>query len=269
MLTSVIAGTTMKLAKLNTNTVMKRWPSPDDMTVFSVMVVALDPVRKNFLVRRLTTTERKTVKSHREDRRQGTIGLPEKATPPVTVRWIQETENRGENRGIGELPLIWTPAVASCFDSSSVLTETEMMMKTKKKGGRDGDDDEEEEERRSDPLLIPVVPPSSVRISREDEEERRFTRSGRESKFPSSFDDFFVEGKHNSFDDFFFEGKQRYGIEHNTLESQTFDETAFNPNWIKAMNDELEAFYRNHTWYITNLLVVKGSLRLNINQMEK
>ncbi|MFS7993962.1 hypothetical protein Hanom_Chr12g01100311 [Helianthus anomalus] len=41
MVTSVMAGTTMKLAKLNTNTVMKRCPSPDVAMVFSAMMLVV------------------------------------------------------------------------------------------------------------------------------------------------------------------------------------------------------------------------------------
>nr|GEY17108.1 ribonuclease H-like domain-containing protein [Tanacetum cinerariifolium] len=38
-----------------------------------------------------------------------------------------------------------------------------------------------------------------------------------------------------------------------TLEPSSFEEASKDPNWISAMNDEMNAFYENDTWYLVDL----------------
>lgn len=38
-----------------------------------------------------------------------------------------------------------------------------------------------------------------------------------------------------------------------TIEPRTFLEAYSDPNWAKAMNEEMEALYRNRTWVVTDL----------------
>lgn len=77
------------------------------------------------------------------------------------------------------------------------------------------------------------------------------------------------------FIDYIIEGKYKYGILRSvnysylnnenrcfvsnlnktvkTVEPKTYEEASLDPNWIRAMNDEIKALYRNHTWDITVL----------------
>lgn len=74
------------------------------------------------------------------------------------------------------------------------------------------------------------------------------------------------------FVDYVVEGKYKYVIErivnysclnakircfvsnfNKIVESKDYNEASANPNWIKAMNEEMEAHHRNHTWDITSL----------------
>ncbi|KAI3781572.1 hypothetical protein L2E82_11589 [Cichorium intybus] len=87
-----------------------------------------------------------------------------------------------------------------------------------------------------------------------------FRRSSRSSRIPSKYDDFHLEGKY------------RYGIERSvgyahldynsacfaatlnkSFEPSCFDEAVKDPNWVRAMNEEMEALNRNGTWVITDL----------------
>ncbi|KAI3753423.1 hypothetical protein L2E82_25475 [Cichorium intybus] len=87
-----------------------------------------------------------------------------------------------------------------------------------------------------------------------------FRRSSRNSRIPSKYDDFLVEGKY------------RFGIEksvgyahldstsacfaatlNKSFEPNCFDEAVKDPNWVRAMNDEMEALNRNGTWVVTDL----------------
>lgn len=86
------------------------------------------------------------------------------------------------------------------------------------------------------------------------------SRSRRQLQFPRKFNDYIIEGKH------------KYGIEktvrysklndetkcfisnlNKTIEPQSYNEATSDPNWVKAMNEEMEALYRNHAWEITEL----------------
>nr|KAJ0191767.1 hypothetical protein LSAT_V11C800422600 [Lactuca sativa] len=86
------------------------------------------------------------------------------------------------------------------------------------------------------------------------------SRTRRESYMPVKFADYVVEGKY------------KYGIErsincsyldHETkcfisnlnksIEPKDYKEALSDPNWVRAMNEEMKALHRNHTWEITNL----------------
>nr|GFC54656.1 putative reverse transcriptase, RNA-dependent DNA polymerase, Gag-polypeptide of LTR copia-type [Tanacetum cinerariifolium] len=85
-------------------------------------------------------------------------------------------------------------------------------------------------------------------------------RSSRQTKLPSSLNDFIVEGK------------VKYDVErvvnfvnlnhdnycfvsalNKSIESTCYEEAILDSNWIDAMNAEIEALNENHTWEITNL----------------
>ena len=112
--------------------------------------------------------------------------------------------------------------------------------------------DQPEENSQEQSLSPPSSPPLVQLVSSH--------RSRRESKIPLKFNDYIIEGKY------------KYGIEktvnysnlnnatkcfisnlNKTIEPQSYSEAANDPNWIKAMNEEMEALYRNNTWEITTL----------------
>ncbi|GJX16835.1 ribonuclease H-like domain-containing protein [Tanacetum coccineum] len=85
-------------------------------------------------------------------------------------------------------------------------------------------------------------------------------RSSRQTKLPSSLNDFIVEGK------------VKYGVErvvnyanlnhdnycfvsalNKSVEPTCYEEAILDSNWIDAMNSEIEALNENHTWIITDL----------------
>ncbi|GJV31700.1 putative RNA-directed DNA polymerase [Tanacetum coccineum] len=85
-------------------------------------------------------------------------------------------------------------------------------------------------------------------------------RSSRPSKVPQNLNDFVIEGK------------VKYGVErvvnysnlskdnfcfasnlNKSIEPKTYQEAILDDNWINAMNNEMEALNKNHTWIITNL----------------
>nr|KAJ0213000.1 hypothetical protein LSAT_V11C400157850 [Lactuca sativa] len=96
--------------------------------------------------------------------------------------------------------------------------------------------------------------------SLEGDQSIRTTRSGRTVHLPAKFSDYIVEGKHK----FGIEKTVNYSLLDNenlcfvsnlnkTVEPKTYSEAALDTNWIKTMNDEMEALYRNNTWEITDL----------------
>nr|GEY19350.1 hypothetical protein [Tanacetum cinerariifolium] len=87
-----------------------------------------------------------------------------------------------------------------------------------------------------------------------------FRRSSRQTKLPSSLNDFIVEEK------------VKYGVErvvnyanlnhknfcfisglNKNVEPTCYEEAVLDSNWIDAMNAEIEALNENHTWVITDL----------------
>ncbi|KAI3500537.1 hypothetical protein L1887_36359 [Cichorium endivia] len=87
-----------------------------------------------------------------------------------------------------------------------------------------------------------------------------FRRSSRNSRIPSKYDDFLVEGKYK------FGIERSVGYSHldsnsacfvatlnKSFEPSTFDEAVKDPHWVRAMNDEMEALNRNGTWIVTDL----------------
>ncbi|XP_071739055.1 uncharacterized protein [Rutidosis leptorrhynchoides] len=74
------------------------------------------------------------------------------------------------------------------------------------------------------------------------------------------------------FDDYVVEGKVKYGLErvvnlsklshdnyvfasvlNKSIEPKNYQQVVTDPNWVTAMNDEMEALYRNNTWILTDL----------------
>lgn len=89
-------------------------------------------------------------------------------------------------------------------------------------------------------------------------------------------------------DDFIIQGKYRYGIERSVnysfltprnfcfiIEPKSYHESPLDPNWVKAMNEKMEALYQNQTWEIVNLppnrkpIECKWVLKLNTSLMVK
>ncbi|XP_071713293.1 uncharacterized protein [Rutidosis leptorrhynchoides] len=85
-------------------------------------------------------------------------------------------------------------------------------------------------------------------------------KSSRVSVMPRKFDDFIVEGK------------VKYGVEkvvnysnlchenlcfvsslNKSIEPKHYHRAVNDPNWVAAINDEMEALYRNNTWILTEL----------------
>nr|GEZ62428.1 integrase, catalytic core [Tanacetum cinerariifolium] len=68
-------------------------------------------------------------------------------------------------------------------------------------------------------------------------------RSERTSNFPSKYNEFIVDSK------------VKYG-----LENFNFYEASKDPRWIEAMNNEMDALYRNDTWEITDLPIGRKAI---------
>lgn len=86
------------------------------------------------------------------------------------------------------------------------------------------------------------------------------THSGRNIRLPIRFNDYVVEGKHG----YGIERSMNYSVLTNenksfvsnlnkTCDPNTYLEASLDPNWVKAMNDEIGALYRNHTRDIVDL----------------
>ncbi|XP_023772322.1 uncharacterized protein LOC111920980 [Lactuca sativa] len=86
------------------------------------------------------------------------------------------------------------------------------------------------------------------------------SRSRRESHMPVNFADYIVDGKYKygverSVNYSFLDSETKCFISNlnKTVEPKSYNEAFSDPNWIKAMNDEMEALHRNNTWEITDL----------------
>ena len=85
-------------------------------------------------------------------------------------------------------------------------------------------------------------------------------RSTRESKLPKALDDYVLDEKYKygvkkvvnysllDPDSFCFISKLN-----KIIEPKTYNEACNDDNWFNAMNDEMEALYRNQTWVVTDL----------------
>ncbi|KAL4591437.1 hypothetical protein LXL04_004402 [Taraxacum kok-saghyz] len=85
-------------------------------------------------------------------------------------------------------------------------------------------------------------------------------KSTRETFMPKKFSDYIVEGKYKF-------GVERFVNYSNlnpsclcfvsnldkTVEPRNFEEASQDQNWVRAMNDEMEALHRNDTWEVTDL----------------
>nr|GEX26882.1 ribonuclease H-like domain-containing protein [Tanacetum cinerariifolium] len=93
-------------------------------------------------------------------------------------------------------------------------------------------------------------------------------RSSRVSKIPSKLNDYVIDGK------------LKYGLEkhvsyaklnyvnycfattlNKSVEPTNYYEAATDPRWVEAMNNEIDALYRNHTWTIVNLSKGRKAIR--------
>lgn len=108
------------------------------------------------------------------------------------------------------------------------------------------------------------------------------SRSRRESILPVRFNDYIIEGKYKyeiersvNYSNLNFENLCFTTNLDKTKEPQTYFQAASDPNWINAMNEEMEALNRNNTWEITGLppnrkpIGCKWVFKLNISQHEK
>lgn len=87
-----------------------------------------------------------------------------------------------------------------------------------------------------------------------------YSRPRRESRLPTRFNDFILSNKHKySIDksvNYSFLNTENKCFATNlnkTVEPQSFFEASSDPSWVKAMNEEMEALYRNKTWVVTDL----------------
>nr|GEU91546.1 ribonuclease H-like domain-containing protein [Tanacetum cinerariifolium] len=108
-----------------------------------------------------------------------------------------------------------------------------------------------------DPSFIPTLSLTSESIDRVQSEPRR---SSRDSKLPAKLNDYVIDSKLKY-------GKEKhvsyaklnqvnycFGTTLNkSVEPTSYYEAATNPRWVEAMNNEIDALYRNHTWTIFNL----------------
>ncbi|KAK9069971.1 hypothetical protein SSX86_010369 [Deinandra increscens subsp. villosa] len=86
------------------------------------------------------------------------------------------------------------------------------------------------------------------------------TRSGRVSKMPKSLDDFIIEGKVKygiekvvNYSNLSFENRSFATSLNKSSEPKNYFEAVKDPNWVAAMNDEIEALHRNDTWTLVDL----------------
>ncbi|KAL4579132.1 hypothetical protein LXL04_015268 [Taraxacum kok-saghyz] len=105
-----------------------------------------------------------------------------------------------------------------------------------------------------------VFPVTSVSGSDSNGDPNSVRRSTRVSKPPKSLDDFVINSKYK----FGVEKVVNYSLLepdcycfvsnlNKTVEPKFYHETCNDPNWITAMNDEMEALYRNQSWIVTDL----------------
>ncbi|KAI3508513.1 hypothetical protein L1887_23521 [Cichorium endivia] len=83
------------------------------------------------------------------------------------------------------------------------------------------------------------------------------SRPKRESKLHSRFNDFNLDDKYsiNKVVTYSFLNEENKCFVSNlnkTVEPQNFLEASSDSDWVKAMNEELEALYRNNTWVVTD-----------------
>ncbi|GJZ23964.1 ribonuclease H-like domain-containing protein [Tanacetum coccineum] len=109
---------------------------------------------------------------------------------------------------------------------------------------------------------VPSTSQSSLTQNNDEVQTPVLRRSERQSKLPVRLNDYV----HNS--------NVKYGIEkyvnysklnrvnlcfatnlNKSIEPTCLSEAMYDPNWIEAMNNEIEALNRNNTWYICDLLV--------------
>ena len=99
---------------------------------------------------------------------------------------------------------------------------------------------------------------------------------------PIKFIDYIVEGKHKygikrSVNQSFLNNENKCFVSNlnKSAEPKMFDEAFYDPNWVNAMNEEMESLYHNRTWDITKLsenrkpIRCKWVYRLTINLMGK
>ncbi|XP_052622580.1 retrovirus-related Pol polyprotein from transposon RE1 isoform X1 [Lactuca sativa] len=155
------------------------------------------------------------------------------------------------------------------LDSSFILdnTRADSLRSSHQMDGANADQDQDETcpfnvSNRTGEANVPpsdVLFPSSSALTEENDSinsnpseslSTRITRSGRNVHMPVRFSDYVVKGKH------------KYGIErsvnYSALNTESFCfisnlnktvEPKTYPNWIKSMNEEMEALYRNNTWW--------------------
>ncbi|KAF5819826.1 putative RNA-directed DNA polymerase [Helianthus annuus] len=99
-----------------------------------------------------------------------------------------------------------------------------------------------------------VIPPEGT------SETPAIRRSTRNANFPKKLQDFIIEGK------------VKYGLEkvlnysklspenfcftsvlNKSLEPRSYKEAVSDPNWVRAMNEEMEALHKNNTWQLVDL----------------
>ncbi|KAJ0872693.1 putative RNA-directed DNA polymerase [Helianthus annuus] len=154
-----------------------------------------------------------------------------------------------ERRGQGETD-VRTPGVqqSASLDTSNVETSTQ----------------QSDEVRESSDRAEPVSITDEVRVPSEGDTMGSETlivprRSTRTSSLPKNLNDFVLEGKVKygiervvNFSKLTCDNKCFASVLSKAVEPKNFNEAVRDPNWVSAMNDEIQALHRNHTWDIVD-----------------
>nr|GEY60429.1 putative reverse transcriptase, RNA-dependent DNA polymerase, Gag-polypeptide of LTR copia-type [Tanacetum cinerariifolium] len=93
-------------------------------------------------------------------------------------------------------------------------------------------------------------------------------KSSRTTNLPAKFNEYVLDNKvkygHNRYTNHTYLDSQSRSFTSNlnkTLEPSSFEEASKDPNWISAMNDEMNALYENDTWYLVDLSFGRKPIR--------
>ncbi|GKC56890.1 ribonuclease H-like domain-containing protein [Tanacetum coccineum] len=104
------------------------------------------------------------------------------------------------------------------------------------------------------------VPTHNLTFESIDRVQSEPRRSGRVSKLPAKLNDYVIDSKlkyglekHVSYAKLNFVNYCFATTLNKSVDPTNYYEAATDPRWVEAMNDEIDALYRNHTWTIVDL----------------